>query len=133
MKSGSIFDRLADGLTILSERQAVQDYKAKSEIYKNLLKAIKQPGVSEQLKHDIEKLADEATFDGMLKIIKKYSLEKESTLVKVAAKTVCTIGGYFSPEANAGYYALQLHDDIIAYELKTGYLQIDRKRNTPHD
>ncbi len=130
MQSSSFLDRLFNGFKLISESQAVDDYKQTSEVFKKIIKAAEQPGVSESHKQSIQKIVAATTFEEMLHYAKRFVPTDTPVALKYTAIAACAVGGFFSNVANFGYYALQLHEDIVEYAVKNGYLIREEKTNT---
>lgn len=129
-RTKGLLETMVDGIYQYSELQAVNEYRNTSSVYLNAQKAVL---TSDQPKCDKESMQamDRATsFAQMVELSGRFDVERQPFLARCAVKTVCTVGSYFSPQANFAYYAIQLRSDIINFAVDKGYKNLETEQKT---
>lgn len=121
-KEGGFFAVVAEGVSVLSELNAIRTFCNNSETFKTMQKD-SFSGDSKRKQEFIQAIKEAKTFSNMLPIIGKFNpgMEKESMAIKALFKTVVFFGSYVNSDADFVYHLPTLKNEIINYAVEHGY------------
>ncbi|WP_454780327.1 hypothetical protein [Legionella sp. WA2022007384] len=131
-KDVGFFAAVVEGVTVLSELNAIRVFCNNSETFKTMQKD-SFSGDSQRKQEFIKSIKEAHTFSDMLPIIDKFNpgMENESMAVKALFKTVVFFGSYVNSDADFVYHLPTLKNEIINYAVENGY-DLKYQQDTSH-
>ncbi|WP_131795044.1 hypothetical protein [Fluoribacter gormanii] len=131
-REGGLFAAVAEGFSVLSEKNAIKTFCSNSETFKTMQKD-SFSGDSKRKQELIQAIKGANTFSDMLPLIDKFNpgMEKESMATKVLFKTVVFFGSYVNTDADFVYHLPTLKNEIINYAVEHGY-ELNYRKDSSH-